>query len=74
MNKIQIMENAASIQWMNNQIMDIGNEDAEEIWLYTYPDGADYDDILEMAKDEKMMGYLHDTYKRIMEYHYAGML
>lgn len=62
----KIAENMASIVYMNRRVMELGNEDAEEIWLMTYPDGADHEDILEMAKDPQMMEWLYEDYQRIM--------
>ena len=66
MNNMEIRENVASINWMHSAVMSLGNEDAEEIWFLTYPDGADEDDVLEMAKDEQIMEWLHGTFARIM--------
>lgn len=62
----EYMENLVSINYMNKKIMALGDERAEELWLITYPDGANQDDIQEMAKDEQMMEWLRESYQNIM--------
>lgn len=74
MNKVEIMENIVSIQWMHQKVMSIGNEYAEELWFMDYPDGADYDDVKEMAKDSQIMEWLHETFSKIMKLHKAVKL
>ena len=74
MNKVEIMENIVSIQWMHEKVMSIGNEYAEELWFMDYPDGADYDDIKEMAKDSQIMEWLRETFSKIWKLHLAGKL
>lgn len=74
MTKVEIMENIVSIQYMHEKVMGIGNEYAEELWFMDYPDGADYDDIKEMAKDSQIMEWLHETFSRIMKLHAKGKL
>lgn len=51
---------------MHQTIMHLGNEFAEELWFMTYPDGADYDDQIQMAKDNELMGWLREDYQFIM--------
>lgn len=74
MNKIEIAENIVAIQWMHEKVMSIGNEYAEELWLMDYPDGADYDEIKEMAKNSQIMEWLHETFSKIWKLHLAGKL
>ena len=66
MKRKDIEKNTIAIRIMHAQIMAIGNEYAEEIWFYVYPDGADYDDIVEMAKDLEYMEILYKTYEKIV--------
>lgn len=66
MSNIEIRENIVSINYMHKAVMALDNEYAEELWFTTYPDGADLDDIREMAKDEQQMEWLRGTYQEIM--------
>ena len=69
MTNIEYYENIVSIKFMNEQVMSIGNEYAEEEWLLVYPDGADADDIKAMASDEEQMQWLRESYQFIMEHY-----
>lgn len=60
------MENFTQLVSMHQNIMRLGNEFAEEMWFMTYPDGADYDDQIQMAKDTKFMNWLREDYEFIM--------
>ena len=62
----QVKKNVAAIQIMHNQVLAIGNEYAEEVWFMVYPDGADYEDVRDMAKDSEMMDILYQCYDRIV--------
>ena len=68
MSNIEYMENLVSIDYMNKKVMALGDERAEELWLMSYPDGADQDDIQEMAKDEQLMKWLRESYQDIMTF------
>lgn len=62
----EILENIVSIDFMHNKIMELGDERAEEIWFMTYPDGANREDVKEMAKDAQIMEWLRKDYQYIM--------
>ena len=62
-----IEKNVREIEDMHNEILDLGDERVEEVWLMVYPDGADYEVLLDMARDPKSMKYLRECYKHIME-------
>ncbi len=70
MSKIEFWENVNSIIFMNEKVMNLGDERAEEIWLMTYPDGADLEDVKEMALNTEIMKWLHEDYIYIMK-HFA---
>lgn len=67
MSNREITENMASINYMNNKIMGLGNEYAEEVWFMVYPDGADHEEIAQMARDNETMEWLRETYQKIMK-------
>ena len=62
----EIANNVLNIQHMHLTVINLGNEYAEEKWLMTYPDGADYDDLWEMAQDPEMLEWLNDCFEFIM--------
>lgn len=60
------MNNFTELVSMNQNVMRLGNEYAEELWFMTYPDGADFDDQVEMSKDDELMTWLREDYEFIM--------
>ena len=60
------MGNFIQLVSMHQNVMSLGNEFAEELWFMTYPDGADYDDQVQMAKDNEFMSWLREDYEFIM--------
>lgn len=60
--------NLFNITHWNAEVMALGNENAEEIWLLDYSDGADMEDKIEMAKDSEIIQWLYDSYKYIMKH------
>lgn len=67
MSNREITENMASINYMHNKIMGLGNEYAEEVWFMVYPDGADREEVAQMARDNETMEWLRETYQKIMK-------
>ena len=63
-----IEKNVREIEDMHQEISDLGDERVEEFWPMVYPDGADYEELLDMARDPKSMKYLRECHKRIMDY------
>lgn len=49
-----IMLRAELIVKMNEYLIKIGDEDILEEWYQIYPDEADNDDVIEIAKDEDL--------------------
>lgn len=48
------MIRAELIAKMNEYLIKIGDENILEEWYQIYPDGADNDDLIEIAKDEDL--------------------
>lgn len=62
----EIANKVLDIQRMHLAVINLGNEYAEEKWFMTYPDGAGYDDLWEMAQDPEMLEWLYEDYEFIM--------
>lgn len=62
-----IEKNVREIEHMHQNVLDLGDERAEERWFIVYPDGADYEELLDMARDPDSMKYLHECYKNVMD-------
>lgn len=53
---------------MNTIVKNLNNEDGYEYWIYTIPDGADDDELLDIAfEDEDTFIEAVDSFKRIMK-------
>ena len=63
----EVADRMARIIQMNDDVMGLGDERAERIWLNTYPDGADGDDIEDMARDDEIYGWLCKDHEYLME-------
>lgn len=61
------------VRW-NETVELFGDERLEEIWLLVYPDGADTEEILDMAKDPEQMQWLEETYTKIVNLYMSGEL
>ena len=54
---------------MNTVVTAMNDESAEEVWLYVWPDGADDDDVREMADDPEMMELLCKGFRSLVGSH-----
>lgn len=50
---------------MNEIVMSMNHEGAQDIWFYTYPDGADEEEIREMANDNDLFDGIVESFFRI---------
>lgn len=53
------------INAMNLIVLNMNNENAYDLWLWTYPDGADEDDVREMAESNVMFDDVADAFFRV---------
>lgn len=54
------------LKTMNNIMVNINDESYYYAWIYIYPDGATYEDNLEIVSD-------NETFTEVLE-HYAGII
>ena len=71
----EILKRVNILKDMNNYILDvIGDEDIYEIWwTFGVPDGADDDDLLEIAENESQFNYICYQFGNIMAGFLEGM-
>ena len=53
-----VLARAIKLQNLHFKIMEIGDEEIEDIWLMTIPDGAIIEDFIEIAKDIDDFNYV----------------
>ena len=64
--KRERQNNLMLVKAMNVVVMGLSNEDAIEPWFYAYPDGADEEELLEIAGDVELMDDLCSNFRRRM--------
>lgn len=65
-NSTEVIHNVSMLCHMHEDVMNLGNEDAEEIWFLEYPGADVIEEILEVAKDQQTMEWAKDSHARIM--------
>lgn len=60
------LSNFELVKAMNTVVMALNDEDAVEPWFYDYPDGADDDELMEIAGDAELMDGICSNFKRRM--------
>jgi len=54
------------IKAMHTVVIYMNNEDAIEPWFFAYPDGADDEELMDMAGDSELMDDLAGNFRRRM--------
>lgn len=64
--KRERQNNLMLVKAMHVVVMGLNDEDAVEPWFYSYPDGADEEELLEIAGDAELMDDLCSNFRRRM--------
>ena len=60
--------NLKLIKAMHTVVMSLNDEDAIAPWFYSYPDGADDEELMEIAGDMELMDDLCVNFRRRMKF------
>ena len=64
--KRERQNNLMLVKAMHVVVMALNDEDAIEPWFYSYPDGADEEELLEIAGDVELMDDICSNFRRRM--------
>lgn len=64
--KREQQNNLMLVKAMHVVVMGLNDEDAVEPWFYSYPDGADDEELMGIAGDAEMMDDLCSNFRRRM--------
>lgn len=64
--ELEQRNNFELVKAMHTVVTYLNNEDEVEPWFFAYPDGADDDELMEIAGDEESMDYICSNFRRRM--------
>jgi len=64
--EIERKRNFELIKAMHTVVMTLNDDDAIDPWFYSYPDGSDDGELMEIAGDSEMMDDLCSNFRRRM--------
>lgn len=65
--EIERKRNFELINAMHTVVMTLNDDDAIDPWFYSYPDGSDDGELMEIAGDAELMDDLCSNFRRRME-------
>ena len=61
-----LTEKIMAIEMMHQNIIDLGDEELYERWIYLVPDGADVNDFITIAEDDEFFKECEKLYFELM--------
>ena len=61
------VERIMAIEMMHQNIIDLGDEELYERWIYLVPDEADINDFIDIAEDEEFFKECERLYFELMD-------
>lgn len=74
MSNKEMLDRFETVRAMNCLIKDMNNEDAYMEWIYTVPDEATEEDLMDIAQDEELFGETVRLFLRLYEEYIADGL